>query len=548
MKQNIMKQMRKMEQALLFYMSGKFLDLMTVLFFLALVTRPFHPSFAQDERKGIEVIPSTRNESQPDSSYLEKDEQDLLSLDSFVDSSGIRKLSLEKIIKLAVEHNRILKRYRLSGDAAKIRLKQAEYRFLPSAYINAGRTENTSVSLGQVERTRKLNSRLGFYRALETGGSVSVNMNNSTNESSANVGIVNYSSGLNIAVSQPLLAGRGIKVNHVPIERAKDYAKTSMLYVKQSLINLITRIESTYWDLILVYKDYDIQRDALKRAKELLEVNKSLIESGRMASQEIVQTESDIASREITVAGAENAIISTQINLQEQLDLGERILIQPTTKMEFKPVSVSVKDCLARAYKNRPDWLINELYLEINRMNLLVARNNNQYTLGSSASIGSDVTSDHSMEKAFRDAITFKELSWNVGLSFVVPFNKQVLENNYQLYLISYRQQKIYMDELQDDIRIAVENAVRNVQFSLKQVGLARRAKQLAQKKLNLEEEKMKVGRSSNFQVISYQRDLTNAQNEELRRIAGYLKALGVLEQTMGTTLEKWGIEVESVD
>ncbi|NOY57618.1 MAG: TolC family protein [Calditrichaeota bacterium] len=521
---------------------------MTVLVFVVLITWPFHPSSAQDERKGIEVIPSTRSESQSDSSYLKNNEQDLLSLSSFVDSSGIRKLSLEKIIKLAVEHNRILKRYRLSGDAAKIRLKQAEYRFLPSAYINAGRTENTNVSLGQVERTRKLNSRLGFYRALETGGSVSVNMNNSTNESSANVGIVNYSSGLNIAVSQPLLAGRGIKVNHVPIERAKDYAKTSMLYVKQNLINLITRIESTYWDLILVYKDYDIQKDALKRAKELLEVNKSLIESGRMASQEIVQTESDIASREITVAGAENAIISTQINLQEQLDLGERILIQPTTKMEFKPVSISVKDCLARAYKNRPDWLINELYLEINRMNLMVAKNNNQYTLGSSASIGSDVTSDHSMEKAFRDAMTFKELSWNVGLSFVVPFNKQVLENNYQIYLISYRQQKIYVDELQDDIRIAVENSVRNVQFSLKQVGLARRAKQLAQKKLNLEEEKMKVGRSSNFQVISYQRDLTNAQNEELRRIAGYLKALGYLEQTMGTTLEKWGIKEESVE
>lgn len=548
MKQDLFERIQRVNNNLRVCVLKKYIYFMAslILLFVALAFQRL--SLAQDVRQGIEVIPSARQQEQADSSYQNNNEQDLLSLHSFVDSTAVRKLSLEEIIKLAVEHNRILKRYRLSGDAAKIRLKQAEYRFLPSAYINAGRTENTSVSLGQVERTRKLNSRLGFYRALETGGSVSLNMNNASNESSANVGIVNYSSGLNIAVSQPLLAGRGIKVNHVPIERAKDYAKTSMLYVEQSLINLITRIESTYWDLILVYKDFDIQRDALKRAKELLEVNKSLIESGRMASQEIVQTESDIASREITVAGAENAIISTQISLQEQLDLGERILIQPTTKMEFKPVSVSVKECLARAYKNRPDWLINELYLEINRMNLLVARNNNQYTLGSSASVGSDVTSDHSMGKAFRDALAFKELSWNVGLSFVVPFNKQVLENNYQLYLISYRQQKIYMDELKDDIRIAVENAVRNVQFSLKQVGLARRAKQLAQKKLNLEEEKMKVGRSSNFQVISYQRDLTNAQNEELRRIAGYLKALGVLQQTMGTTLEKWGIEVESVD
>jgi len=88
---------------------------------------------------------------------------------------------------------------------------------------------------------------------------------------------------------------------------------------------------------------------------------------------------------------------------------------------------------------------------------------------------------------------------------------------------------------------------VRTVQFTLKQVGLAQRAKELAKRKLILEEDKMKVGRSSNFQVISYQRDLTNAQNEELRAIANYLKAIGQLEATMGTTLQKWEIVVEEM-
>ena len=253
-------------------------------------------------------------------------------------------------------------------------------------------------------------------------------------------------------------------------------------------------------------------------------------------------------SREISVAGAENSIISTQIALQAQLDLGERILIRPTTKMEFKPIQININDCLEKAFKNRPDWQIHNLYLDIEQMNLMVARNNNQYTLGSSASIGSDISSDHSLEKSLRDALTFRELAWNVGLSFTFPFNKQVLKNNYQLYKLSYERQKLYLEELQENIRIAIENAVRTVQYTLKQVGLAQRAKELAKKKLELEEDKMKVGRSSNFQVISYQRDLTNAQNEELRAIAGYIKAVGQLEAAMGTTLRKWGIEVEELD
>jgi len=502
-------------------------------------------SLAQDDRKSIAVIPSQVN---PTDHQISADDADLSKLSSFADTSNVRSLSLQEIIDIALEHNRILKTYRLREQSAKIRLKQAEYRFLPSGYLSGSRNENTYVTLGQVEKTKKYVSSLGISRALETGGYVSLGLNNSTTESTANLGIINYNSGLAIYIWQPLLAGRGLKVNKVPIERAKDYARISLLRVKQNLIDLITAIESQYWDLILVYEDLKIQQQALARANELLEINKSLIESGRMAAQEIVQTESDIASREISLAAAENSIITTQIVLQAQLDLGERILIQPTTKLEFQPVQINIGDCLQRAFKNRPDWLIHNLYLDIERMNLLVAQNRKMYTLGSSASIGSDVTSDHGLEKSLRDALMFKELAWNVGLSFTFPFNKQVLENSYQLYKLSFERQQLYLQELKDNIRIAVETAVRNVQFTLKQVGLAQRAKELAKKKLTLEEDKMKVGRSSNFQVISYQRDLTNAQNKELRAIANYLKAIGQLEATMGTTLEKWGIVVEEME
>lgn len=466
----------------------------------------------------------------------------------FADSSLQRPLSLEEVIQLALEHNRILKRYRLSEQSAKIRLKQAEYRFLPSAYITGGRNESRNDDLGYVIWKKGVSSVFGFSRALETGGAVSLSVTNSTSESSNLPGTINYNTNVGISISQPLLRGAGIRVNMIPIERAKRYARISLFYVKQSLINLITAIESQYWDLILVYEDQKIQKQALKRAKELLEVNKSLIESGRMAAQEIVQAESDIATREIALAAAENAIISTQVALQSQLDLGERILIIPTTEMEFKPVDIRLQDCLARAYKNRPDWAIANSYLEIERMNLIVAKNNNRYTLGSWASIRSDATSDQAFANSMRESFGFKSLAWNVGLSFTFPFNKQVLENGYQLNRLSYERQKIWVEELKDNIRIQVENAVRAVQFTLKQVGLAQRAKELASRKLQLEEDKMKVGRSTNFQVISYQRDLINAQNAELRAIASYLKALGQLESTMGTTLQKWGIEVEEME
>ena len=232
---------------------------------------------------------------------------------------------------------------------------------------------------------------LDFHAPLETGGSVSVGVSNGTSESSANAGVVNYNSGISVSLWHPLLRGRGIEINQVPIKNAKNYANVSLLSVKQNMINLITTIESQYWDLILVYEDYEIQKQALQRAKELLEINKSLIESGRMASQEIVQTESDIASREMSVAGVENTIISRQITLQSQLDTGENFYIKPTTKMEFQPIKIDLSNCLEKAYNNRPDWLIHQLYLDIHRMNLVVAKNSTKYSLNGSFSFGSDV-------------------------------------------------------------------------------------------------------------------------------------------------------------
>ena len=473
------------------------------------------------------------------------DESVDIPLDFFEDKSNVQDLSLEECIQLAVKHNRILRVFRLSQNSAKIHLKMAESRFLPSANISGGRNESRNDDLGYVITKTGLSSSLGFSRALETGGAVSLNLNTNSSESSNNPGVTNYTTNIGVYLNQPLMAGAGIEVNLIPIKRAQAYANLSLLNIKQNLIDLITRIESQYWDLILVYEDYKIQLEALQRAKDLLEINRSLIESGRMASQEIVQAESDVATREISVAGAENAITNTQIFLQAQLDLGKRIWIRPTTKMTFRPVEIQIEDCLEAAFANRPDWLINKFYMDIEKMNLKVARNQNRYTLGCYAGVASNATSDREFITTAREAFGFKTITWNVGLSFNFPFNKQVLENGYQLQKLSHDRQLLYVAELEDNIRIAIENAVRHVKYSLEQVHLAQRAKELADKKLNLEQEKMKVGRSTNFQVISYQRDLTNAQNGELRAIATYLKALGALEQTMGTTLKKWNVEIE---
>jgi len=73
---------------------------------------------------------------------------------------------------------------------------------------------------------------------------------------------------------------------------------------------------------------------------------------------------------------------------------------------------------------------------------------------------------------------------------------------------------------------------------------LAQLSRELSLKKFDVETEKLKVGRSSNFQLVSFQNDLVSAQNNELNSIVNYLNAVTALERTLGITLDKWGVSI----
>jgi outer membrane protein TolC len=72
-------------------------------------------------------------------------------------------------------------------------------------------------------------------------------------------------------------------------------------------------------------------------------------------------------------------------------------------------------------------------------------------------------------------------------------------------------------------------------------------ARELADKKLQAEEEKLKVGLSTNFIVLTYQRDLSNARSSELRAIVDYIISVSSLEKSMGTNLENHNITIDQV-
>jgi len=104
------------------------------------------------------------------------------------------------------------------------------------------------------------------------------------------------------------------------------------------------------------------------------------------------------------------------------------------------------------------------------------------------------------------------------------------------------------LTELRQNIDIEVRNAVRDVAVRLRQVELARRARDLAEQKIDIEREKLRLGLSTNFQLVIFENDLVNARNNEVNTTIAYLNALTAFDRTLGTTLETWKIDIKRME
>ncbi len=121
-------------------------------------------------------------------------------------------------------------------------------------------------------------------------------------------------------------------------------------------------------------RQLEISKHALERAKELLEINKALIATGRMPKMEIIQAEAEVANREFAVLTAEKNFEAARLSLIKVLDIDKNTPIIPVEETDIKLFRPDITLCETLALKNRADYLQTNLQLQIAERNLLVAK------------------------------------------------------------------------------------------------------------------------------------------------------------------------------
>ena len=94
-------------------------------------------------------------------------------------------------------------------------------------------------------------------------------------------------------------------------------------------------------------------------------------------------------------------------------------------------------------------------------------------------------------------------------------------------------------------IALEVRNALTQVEMNKARIEAAQKARELAERRLEAEQKKFDLGASTIRFVLEEQRNVAQAQTDEIQSLVNYTKSLVDFDRSVGMTLKKNNIEVE---
>jgi len=299
---------------------------------------------------------------------------------------------------------------------------------------------------------------------------------------------------------------------------------------------------------VFANENLKVAEAALKAAQNLLAENRAKSKAGVMSIVDVLQAEAAVASRVEQILIAEKAIRDQEDQLRRLLNPGEnelredlRLTPQDPPAVALQPISL--QEAIDIAIERRPEIVQAKKNVDSSELNTNFAKNQLLPTLsfqgtlglaGLGGNLGNSVNSNFSGD--FYNYGAGLVLSYPLGnRSAWSTYNKRQMEGrNAQVSLVSVRQQII----------VGVREAVRRVQTDFKRIETTKSARIMAEKQLQAEQERLKVGLSTTRFVLEFQRDLATAQGNELRAIVDYNKSLSNLERHKATTLDRYSLEL----
>jgi outer membrane protein TolC len=353
-----------------------------------------------------------------------------------------------------------------------------------------------------------------------------------------------------LTLTQPLLKNFWIDQTRLNIRVARNRLEYTEQGVRQQIITSVTAVENAYYELIFAQGNVKVEQEALELAQTQLDQDRQRVEIKVLAERggTIEQDESQVATSKANLIAAQNTLSIDENALKNLLTdnyvFWHGIMIQPTATLAATLQLFDLQDSWNKGMTGRPDLLQSRLNVAQQGIQLKFYYNQLYPELDLIGSYGYNGAGDN-FGGTFNEFNQANQPFYTYGAQVSMPLSNVGARNTYKAGKVSLKQLLLQLKQLEQNVMVQIDNAVKQAQSSYESVQATQQARIYAETALDAEQKKYAVGKSTTFTVLQLQNNLTAARSQEIRSLADYNEALANLASAEGSTLERNGINIE---
>lgn len=402
-------------------------------------------------------------------------------------AQGMKPLSLEDAVQIAIRNNRQIQAAVQQREAASIGVGQARAGFLPSIDIVEGFTYSDRPTLV----FSSLLDQASFKQRNFAIGSL--------NEPTPLTNLSNQ-----IRLEQPLYTGGRLTAN---LMQARATEEASQEITRRTQQEVVAQVTEAYYHALLAEGNIEVVDKALRSARAHLDRAKDFFEKGLVVRSDFLRTQVLVGSLEREKLEAENAVAITRSRLRNLLGIEEeRVHLTEQVMEDAAPVG-EIPGLISEARKLRPD--VKAAEKEVERAAEVVNGAQADYypSLGFVSQFEGNTRKFSSSGESFAVFLTAR---WNL-------FNGFATQEKVAAAQALLNRARVVREDLVQRVALEVEQAYLSLLAARRQIAVARENVTQAEESLRIVRDRYAIGLARNIDVLDGEAAVKKAEQDLLQ-------------------------------
>lgn len=383
-----------------------------------------------------------------------------------------------------------------------------------------------------------------FNRPLETGGNFRAAFDSVRTETNSQFAEINPATRdvVSLTYTQPLLRGAWSTYATQAQRQSELTWRTQLEKERQSRQQILLDVGNAYWELVATMDELEVKRGGVDLAKRQVEQEQKRLDAGVGTRLDVLQAETQVATREQERITAEVAVRTAMDNFKRLIFTGRNVElwntdVLPRTELPAeadKALAPSWDSAMDTAIQMRSDLRQQRYQIDLAVLDHEIKQVDRRPQLDLELQANGEAY-DGSASAALEDSFSYDYPTLSASLKYSIPLGNTQARFALKSSWAALRAARLRYDALETNATRDVREAVRQIIYQADSVAAARKSIELAREQLKAEESRRAVDISTTFQVLKFQQDLLAAISSERSARADYAKALLQLQLAQGT-------------